>query len=31
MEMYEVKLNKGEEKAKLKILPNGEIFKRKER
>lgn len=31
MEMYEVKLNKGEEKAKLKILPNGEVFKRKEK
>jgi hypothetical protein len=31
MDMYEVKLNKGEEKAKLKILPNGEVFKRKEK
>jgi len=29
MEMFEIKLNKGEEKAKVKILPNGEIFKRK--
>jgi hypothetical protein len=29
MEMYEIKLRKGEEKAKLKILPNGEVFKRK--
>ena len=29
MEMYEIKLRKGDEKAKLKILPNGEIFKRK--
>jgi hypothetical protein len=29
MEMFEIKLNKGEEKAKLKILPNGEVFKRK--
>lgn len=29
MEMYEVKLRKGDAKAKLKILPNGEIFKRK--
>ncbi len=31
MDMYEVKLNKGEEKAKLKILPNGEVYKRKEK
>lgn len=31
MEMYEIKLNKGEEKAKLKVLPNGEIYKRKEK
>ena len=29
MEMYKIKLNKGDEKAKLKILPNGEVFKRK--
>jgi hypothetical protein len=29
MDMYEVKLRKGEEKAKLKILPDGTIFKRK--
>ncbi len=29
MEMYEIKLKKGDEKAKLKILPNGDIFKRK--
>ncbi len=29
MEMYEIELKKGEEKAKLKILPNGTIFKRK--
>jgi hypothetical protein len=29
MEMYEIKLRKGEEKAKLKVLPNGEVFKRK--
>ncbi|MDB5201122.1 MAG: hypothetical protein JWQ27_531 [Ferruginibacter sp.] len=28
-DMYEIELHKGEEKAKLKILPNGEIFKRK--
>ena len=27
--MYKIKLNKGKEKAKLKVLPNGEIFKRK--
>lgn len=31
MDMYDVKLNKGEEKAKLKILPNGQVFKRKEK
>lgn len=31
MEMYEIKLNKGEQKAKLKVLPNGEVFKRKEK
>ena len=31
MDMYDIKLNKGEEKAKLKILPNGEVFKRKEK
>lgn len=29
MDMYEIKLRKGEEKAKLKVLPNGEVFKRK--
>jgi hypothetical protein len=29
MDMYEIKLNKGESKVKLKILPNGEVFKRK--
>ncbi len=29
MDMYEIKLNKGEQKAKIKILPNGEIFKKK--
>jgi len=29
MDMFEIKLNKGEQKAKVKILPNGEIFKRK--
>jgi hypothetical protein len=29
MEMYEIELNKGESKVKLKILPNGEVFKRK--
>ena len=27
MEMYELELKKGEEKAKLKILPDGKIFK----
>lgn len=31
MDMYETKLNKGEEKIKLKVLPNGEVFKRKEK
>lgn len=31
MDMYEIKLNKGESKVKIKILPNGEIFKRKTR
>jgi len=31
MDMYEIKLNKGKEKAKLKVLPNGEVFKRKEK
>lgn len=31
MDMFDIKLNKGEEKAKLKILPNGEVFKRKEK
>ncbi len=29
MDMYEIELNKGDSKVKLKILPNGEIFKRK--
>lgn len=29
MEMYEIELRKGDSKAKLKILPNGKIFKRK--
>ncbi len=29
MDMYEIKLNKGENKVKLKILPNGEVFKKK--
>ena len=29
MDMYEIELKKGDEKAKLKILPNGTIFKRK--
>lgn len=29
MDMYEIELKKGEAKAKLKILPNGTIFKRK--
>lgn len=29
MDMYEIKLRKGDEKAKLKVLPNGEVFKRK--
>lgn len=28
-DMYEIKLNKGDRKAKLKILPNGKVFKRK--
>ena len=27
MEMYKIKMNKGDDKVKLKILPNGEIFK----
>lgn len=31
MDMYEVKLLKGNEKAKLKILPDGSVFKRKEK
>lgn len=26
MELYEIKLNKGEEKAELKVLPDGEVF-----
>ncbi len=29
MDMYEIELKKGEEKAKLKILPDGTVFKRK--
>lgn len=29
MDMYEIKLLKGDQKAKVKILPNGTIFKRK--
>ncbi|MEO6584319.1 MAG: PepSY-like domain-containing protein [Ferruginibacter sp.] len=29
MDMYEVKLNRGDSKVKLKILPNGKVFKRK--
>ena len=29
MEMYEVELKNGEEKAKLKILADGTIYKRK--
>lgn len=28
-DMYEIKLNKGDRKVKLKILPNGRVFKRK--
>ena len=31
MEMYEIKLNKGDMKAKLKVLPDGTVFKRKEK
>jgi hypothetical protein len=31
MDMYEIKLNKGDSKVKLKILPNGKLFKRKSR
>jgi hypothetical protein len=31
IDMYEIKLNKGEEKAKLKVLLNGEVFNRKEK
>ena len=31
MDMYEIKLNKGQEKATLKVLPNGEVYKRKEK
>lgn len=30
MDMYEVELKKGEAKAKLKILPDGTVFKRKD-
>lgn len=29
MEMYEVEMKKGEEKAKVKFLPNGDVFKAK--
>lgn len=29
MDMYEIKLRKGDDKVKVKILPNGEIFKLK--
>ncbi len=29
MDMYEVKLNKGDKKVKFKILPDGQIFKKK--
>jgi len=29
MDMYEIKLTKGDSKVKLKILPNGRIFKKK--
>lgn len=29
MDMYEIKMNKGDSKVKLKILPNGKVFKRK--
>lgn len=29
MDMYEIELKKGEAKAKLKILPDGTVFKRK--
>lgn len=29
MDMYEIELKKGDQKAKLKILPNGQVFKRK--
>ena len=29
MEMYKIKLNKGDDKVKMKVLPNGEIFKLK--
>ncbi len=29
MDMFEIKMNKGESKVKLKILPNGEVFKKK--
>ena len=28
-DLYEIELKKGEEKARIKILPNGEIYKRK--
>ncbi|MCP9752467.1 PepSY-like domain-containing protein [Ferruginibacter sp. HRS2-29] len=31
MDMYEIELKNGDKKAKLKILPNGEVFKRKEK
>lgn len=29
MDMFEIKMNKGDSKVKLKILPNGEVFKKK--
>lgn len=31
MDMYEIELNKGESKVKLKVLPDGTIFKKKEK
>ena len=31
MEMYEIELDKGGSKAKLKVLPDGTVFKRKEK
>lgn len=29
MDMFEIKMNKGDSKVKLKILPNGKVFKKK--